>query len=502
MRIASRVASARWVWLLILAMLVVFVAPLPVGGASIQQPGSVVRVEMTAFVGNGTWSQAGTAPFNRSQSAVAYDVVADRVVLFGGLDGLVFERDTWSYNPSTAVWTNVTGTGGPSARVGASMVFDSAVGRVILFGGEWWTWDPSGGIYWGGVSTDTWSFTSATDTWTQLHPPTAPPGRAHAAMVYDPQADRTLLFGGYNGSAYFNDTWTFDYVNDTWTNLTNSIRPSSRLGAAMTYDASVGRTILFGGADGNGALGDTWWFDATSRVWTPQVPSTGPSPRYLSGFVFDPANGLDVLFGGFPSNAETWIYQAAPDAWTPLFPALSPPGAPDLALVYVASASSSLLVSMRDGKPTETWWYTAPLSPPSAPLDVSATQLFAGVQILWTRPLSDGGSPISGYRIYRGTSPGGEVFLSAVGSGTSFTDASPPSTGNVYYLVSAVNALGEGPLSSEVALTLGATPSLVGDLWDLGRIWIAVGILALVFLAVVALALVSQKRTRPPVGPA
>ncbi len=459
---------------------------------------SIQAPSPAAFVGNGTWSApAGVDPFNRSRSAVAYDAAADRVLLFGGLEGRTFEGDTWAYDPATALWTNVTGIGAPSPRVDARMVYDPAAQRVILFGGAWWTWDPSGGIYWGGVGADTWTFDGATRSWSKLQPALSPPGRSSASMSYDSRAQRILLFGGYNGSVFFNDTWAFDYANDTWVNLTGALGPSGRLGAAITYDAAVDRTVLFGGYNGSTYLGDTWWFDYAGRSWVRQSPSTSPSPRYLSGFAYDPMVGWDVLFGGFSTNAETWSYQPASNAWIRLFPSSSPPGCSGASLVYMASASQPLLVDMRDGQPTQTWRYGPPLSAPSAPLSVRATQGFGGVQLQWSPPATNGGSPISGYRVYRGTASGAEVFIASPGNVTSYTDTKLPGTGTVYYLVTAVNAVGEGPFSTEVVLTLGAMPSPLEISLDLG-ILLAVGVLAMVVIAVVAFAVRYRKPRAPP----
>ena len=44
------------------------------------------------------------------------------------------------------------------------------------------------------------------------------------------------------------------------------------------------------------------------------------------------------------------------------------------------------------------------------------------VSLAWSAP-SDGGSAITGYRIYRGTWSGGESLLATVGTGTSWTDS-------------------------------------------------------------------------------
>jgi fibronectin type 3 domain-containing protein len=68
----------------------------------------------------------------------------------------------------------------------------------------------------------------------------------------------------------------------------------------------------------------------------------------------------------------------------------------------------------------------------------------------WTVP-KDGGSAITGYRIYRGASSGSETFLTSVGNVTSYKDAGTERGRVYYYKVSAVNAVGEGPKSNEAS---------------------------------------------------
>jgi hypothetical protein len=49
-----------------------------------------------------------------------------------------------------------------------------------------------------------------TSTWVQLTPSKKPSARNACVMVYDPVSQRVVLWGGYDGSHYLNDTWTFD----------------------------------------------------------------------------------------------------------------------------------------------------------------------------------------------------------------------------------------------------------------------------------------------------
>ena len=92
-----------------------------------------------------------------------------------------------------------------------------------------------------------------------------------------------------------------------------------------------------------------------------------------------------------------------------------------------------------------------PATVPSAPRSPSASRnATKGVNLSWTAPSSTGGSAITGYRIYRSTSSGTETFLVAVGVVTSYVDKATTAGVRYYYQISAVNAVGESPRSSQV----------------------------------------------------
>ncbi len=89
---------------------------------------------------------------------------------------------------------------------------------------------------------------------------------------------------------------------------------------------------------------------------------------------------------------------------------------------------------------------------PGAPQNLTATGVkHNGVRLSWSAPASDGGSAISGYRIYRSTTSGAESFLVAVGNLTTYDDTSATRGVLYYYQVTAVNSVGEGPRSNEAS---------------------------------------------------
>jgi outer membrane protein assembly factor BamB len=109
-----------------------------------------------------------------------------------------------------------------------------------------------------------------------------------------------------------------------------------------------------------------------------------------------------------------------------------------------------------------------PTGPPLAPLSLQATWGNSYVNITWIPPSSDGGSPITNYSIYRGTTSGGETFLIEIGNVTYYNDTSVLNGDTYFYKVSAKNANGEGPLSNEASGTPGLPSAPIGLTTDFG----------------------------------
>jgi hypothetical protein len=88
--------------------------------------------------------------------------------------------------------------------------------------------------------------------------------------------------------------------------------------------------------------------------------------------------------------------------------------------------------------------------PPAAPQLISAAPQGSGNLVTWKEP-DNGGSPITGYNVYRSGTSGTEAFLAHVPgeTNTKYLDAAPLSNGDYYY-AQATNAIGEGGHCGEV----------------------------------------------------
>ena len=121
---------------------------------------------------------------------------------------------------------------------------------------------------------------------------------------------------------------------------------------------------------------------------------------------------------------------------------------------YTVAAVNSAGVSPQSGEASATP-VAMQATAPSAPQSLTATGGSGSVSLSWATPSSNGGAPITGYDVYRGTSAGGESATPVVTNvtGTSFTDTGLTNGTTYYYTVAAVNAVGVSPQSGEASAT-------------------------------------------------
>lgn len=222
---------------------------------------------------------------------MAYDAARRRVVLFGGRDLVGTKNDTWEWDGG--YWTEMNDFG-PAPRLAHTLVFDSARGRTVCFGGIAHQENPASAFG------DTWEWDG--QDWTQVAD-TGPVARYFHAMAYDSDRGRAVLFGGQTGNQFDGDTWEWDGVD--WTQISDA-GPSARDACTATYDSSRKRLVLFGGESVDSAgeivvMGDTWEFSA--GIWT-KVADTGPGSNDSSLMIYDGTK--TILFNSKDGTTWTW----------------------------------------------------------------------------------------------------------------------------------------------------------------------------------------------------
>ena len=203
-----------------------------------------------------------------------------------------------------------------------------------------------------------------------------------------------------------------------------SLNRVANAGGADTLTLGSGTLLASGGA------GTSWWI----RL---DVQGSQIKVRYWQDGTAEPT---------------AWKASVTDSYWTSGFPALG---------VYVGSGLSSPFPDTGFDSFTAKALNLAP-SAPLAPTLSSATGASGSVVLQWSPP-SDGGSAITGYNVYRGTSSGSETLLTQVGNVTTYTDSTAVNGTSYFYEVSAVNAVGEGARSGELSATAGGTIVLASD---------------------------------------
>lgn len=306
-------------------------------------------------------SAQGASPVPRYDASLTYDPDRRQLIVFGGRDqaGKALD-DTWLFDLGRSEWREAKAKG-PDARFGHAAAYDPSGKRVVIFGGQ------AAGFF-----NDVWAFDPASDAWTRLAAQgDAPQPRYGLPGVVDKRS-RLIISHGFTDKGRFDDTWALDLASGVWTNITprEGPIPLKRCLHEMVYDPAADRVLLFGGCSsgfGPCPQGDLWSLDLAASQWTQLQPAgDAPAARSNPALVFDPASGQAFLFGGLgrqnaPLN-DLWGLDVASGQWAALSPEGPAPGArrshdadaDGLGHLYVFGGIGS------DGASAELWELTLP----------------------------------------------------------------------------------------------------------------------------------------------
>lgn len=299
----------------------------------------------------------GESPSARGYHQMTYDAESERIVLYGGQTGYVFDpiyqnHETWLFDPKTNEWTNMSPLVSPGGFSGGDMTYDSKADRSIL------------SIISDDFSTlQTWAYDTNTNTWTRLAD--GPRNMVGQRIAYDSESDRIIMFGGFEFTKFqlVDETWAYDYNTNTWTNMAPRIHPKPRNFHGMVYDAKADRMVAWGG-DIKGADKPTiWTYDYNTNTWQALEPEYSPVIRDYMIFVYDDKADKIIMYGGFTyGNDETWMYDLNINAWKQLQPTNNPGILSRYGMVYVRDINRTILFGGQDGSfqfqyKRDTWSY-------------------------------------------------------------------------------------------------------------------------------------------------
>jgi hypothetical protein len=250
-----------------------------------------------------------TRPGPRSLFSFTTDPVNNTIWLYGGTDDFTTFSDFWRYDNGT--WTEVSVEGTPVGCLTPLAAFDTDRSKLVVVCA-----DASTTYEWDGTA---WkAFTPAAKS--------VPPFHRFASLAYDQTLKKTVLFGGFDGSNYLDQTWTWDGA--AWTQVKKN-PPTARSLASMWWDPSLKKTVIYGGigrltsTDRITRYSDMWTFDGNG--WTQLNPAGGtPGMRYGAQTTIDPRSNHVLLFGGLrvdsnppipPSTTPDLVQVYADDQW-------------------------------------------------------------------------------------------------------------------------------------------------------------------------------------------
>lgn len=268
-------------------------------------------------------SSQSARPKGAEDCAMVYDPIRDRVILYGGKDDADQNTsETWVFDPAESVWTQMKTSGArPPASEDHTAIYDPVGDRLILYGGE------------NGLTTNKlWSLDLKTLAWRDLTSPDVPRRESHSA-VYDSRGKRMVVFGGFDRSPVdLYEIWAMDLdpgspTFEKWQNLTVAEgRPPGRIDHSAACDVSRNRMVFHGGWSKarKAYFGDTWAFsfaDAAggSGRWAKLETGTlAPPARRHAVAVHDAERNQYVLFGGQGHEGflnDTWVLDLTTDVW-------------------------------------------------------------------------------------------------------------------------------------------------------------------------------------------
>lgn len=304
---------------------------------------------------------------NVAQGALVYDSLRDRLIAhqyrISGTS-MSWPHQVWTLDLSASPlqWLRMSDGGtAPYPVCCMAMVYDPVRDRVLAFAGSAGIGEEQAGVSSLSLSTNTWSGVSTSGV-----PPT---GRSYPTLVYDPQQDRVLAYGGVvygPTTTFFDETWSLSLSGTpTWTFLTPTQFVAFARARHVAVIDPVGRRMIVAGGGGNGISDDTWALDLDAptgdAVWTQLAPAPAARPpaRSQEAACYDPLHHRMLLYGGYQAlgpGADLWSLDlAGTPAWTLPAGGIDPPPLMSGHVTFIDPAANQVYASLGTGPDASTW---------------------------------------------------------------------------------------------------------------------------------------------------
>ncbi len=263
--------------------------------------------------------QTSNAPPGRLNAMVTYILERHELFMYGGMASNDRVSDTWTLDLETMAWTELDPTDHPSPRSDSSVSYDPENDVVILFSG--YRKDE--------VKTQqTWVYSFEEENWVEMFPENPPLHQYGHYMTYVPETGQHLMYPGHwsvvsgtttTSHGYGGNIWEYKYPENEWAEHPVGSNPPGRYWGNVVYDPDENRIVLFGG-HGSSEYDDTWSYDVSDNSWERSIQGDLPTKRGSSNMAYDPGNKVFVLFGGIDESrnalSDTWIMDAGTMQWT------------------------------------------------------------------------------------------------------------------------------------------------------------------------------------------
>ena len=246
---------------------------------------------------------------------------------------IIYELCIW-HTCYSQPWSQISTTGSIPELKNHSAVYDPIADRILVFGGR-----NANGL----SSNELWALRIANYQWLRIIPNGNSPAARYTQNAYFDSLNNRMIIWSGQGIELYNDVWAFNFGTNSWQQLwpdgnVNGV-PLKRYGTASIFDPESRNIITFAGFTTSGRFEDTWTFHVDSLKWTDRTNNPHPPKRCLHSACFVNDQKKMVIYGGQDTGPldDIWSLDLTNYTWQELSPAAIPPGRFFYSIIYTGS---------------------------------------------------------------------------------------------------------------------------------------------------------------------